>query len=111
LLVTAALRASPPESKDLYDAGAVATTAPMPVTMVEYVDTLSMGQSLGVLFANAGVGGVQALHALRDAADLDLRRVPAGIPVTFRSSTREDQPREVVVQLAVDRLVRLTRDD
>ena len=109
LLVTAALRASPPDSGDFYDAGAVTTTAPIAVTMVERVDTLGTGQSLGVMFANAGVGGVQALHALRDAADLDLRRVPAGIPVTFRGSTHEEQPREVVVQLAVDRLVRLTR--
>jgi murein DD-endopeptidase MepM/ murein hydrolase activator NlpD len=109
LLVTAALRASPPEFSEDTGAESVIATPAMPVTLVERVDTLGRGQSLGVLFANAGVAGIQVLEALREAANLDLRRVPAGIPVTFRGSVRDSVPSEVVVQLGIDRLVRLSR--
>ena len=111
LLVTAALRASPPEFSEDTVAESVIATPAMPVTLVERVDTLGRGQSLGVLFANAGVAGIQVLEALREAANLDLRRVPAGIPVTFRGSVRDSVPSEVVVQLGIDRLVRLSRQD
>ncbi len=111
LLVTAALRASPPEFSEDTVAESVIATPAMPVTLVERVDTLGRGQSLGVLFANAGVAGIQVLEALREAANLDLRRVPAGVPVTFRGSVRDSVPSEVVVQLGIDRLVRLSRQD
>jgi len=111
LLVTAALRASPPEFSEGSSENAVVAMEAMPVTLVERVDTLGRGQSLGVLFANAGVAGFQVLDALKEAANLDLRRVPAGIPVTFRGSVRDSVPSEVVVQLGIDRLVRLSRAD
>lgn len=111
LLVTAALRAAPPEPSAETPVEAVLATPPLPVTVVERVDTLSRGQSLGTLFAEAGVVGLQVLEALKEAADLDLRRIPAGIPVTFRGRATDPQPSEVVVQLGIDRLVRLTRND
>lgn len=111
LLVAAALRAEPPQNSLQLSADAILATPVMPVTMVERVDTLARGQSLGVLFANAGIAGRQVLETLRETADLDLRRVPAGIPVTFRGRTADSLPSEVVVQLGIDRLVRLTRNE
>lgn len=88
-------------------APAVAELPPAP-QWLEREDTLARGESLGLLFERAGLPPVSVREALR-AADVDPRRVPAGLRVRTRTAAADSSPSEVVLQLAIDRLVRLTR--
>lgn len=75
----------------------------------EREDTLARGETLGGLFQRAGLPPATVREALR-AADVDARRVPAGLRVRTRRIAHPDSaPEEAVLQLAVDRLVRLRR--
>ncbi len=108
LVVVAALRANPTPIPDARPGEMLVMPAPA-VTLYERVDTLDRGESMSTLLSRGGLAGLEVLNAFKEAADLDLRRIPAGIPVTFRGSTTDSLPHEVVVQLGIDRLVRLTR--
>lgn len=73
----------------------------------EREDTLGRGETLSGLFERAGLPPATVREALR-AADVDARRVPAGLRVRTRRSAHPDSaPSEVVLQVAIDRLVRL----
>ncbi len=75
----------------------------------ERVDTLRYGELLAPLLERGGVPKHSAGEVIR-AALIDERRIPGGMPVTFRSAAHPDSsPSEIVLQLAIDRLVRLTR--
>ena len=75
----------------------------------ERVDTLKFGEPLAHLLERGGVPR-HATAAVIRAAPLDERRIPGGMPVTFRSPAHPDSsPTEIVLQLAIDRLVRLRR--
>jgi murein DD-endopeptidase MepM/ murein hydrolase activator NlpD len=75
----------------------------------EVVDTLKYGEPLARLLERGGVPKQRAGEVIR-AAPIDERRIPGGMPVTFRSAAHPDSsPSEIVLQLAIDRLVRLTR--
>lgn len=74
-----------------------------------HTDTLRRGETLRALFARGGVAA-PAIDSLVSAADvLDHRRIPAGLRVEMKQDTADATPREIVLHLAVDRLVRLTR--
>jgi murein DD-endopeptidase MepM/ murein hydrolase activator NlpD len=76
----------------------------------ERVDTLKYGEPLARLLERGGVPKEQTANVIR-AAPIDERRIPGGMPVTFRSPAHPDSsPKEIVFQLAIDRFVRLTRD-
>lgn len=82
--------------------------APAPAWQ-EREDTLARGETLSGLFERAGLPPVSVGEALR-AAEVDPRRVPAGLRVTTRRMVHPDSaPNEVILQLAIDRLVRLRR--
>jgi murein DD-endopeptidase MepM/ murein hydrolase activator NlpD len=74
----------------------------------EFVDTLKYGEPLARLLERGGVPKARAGEVIR-AAPIDERRVPGGMPVTFRSAHSDSAPSEIVFQLAIDRFVRLTR--
>src|SRR5688572_24390203 len=75
----------------------------------ERVDTLKYGEPLARLLERGGVPKHDAADVIR-AAPIDERRIPGGMPVTFRSPAHPDSsPSEIVLQLAIDRLVRLRR--
>ena len=113
LLAVVAIRFAPqlPErsagSVVLQGASAPVAAAPVPLWQ-EREDTLARGETLGRLFERAGLPASTVREALR-AADVDARRVPAGLRVTTRRLTSDSTPNEVVLQLAIDRLVRLRR--
>ncbi len=108
LVVAAALRANPTPIPTARPGEILVMPAPA-VTLFERVDTLNRGESMATLLSRGGLAGLEVLDAFKEAANLDLRRIPAGIPVTFRGRTTDSLPDEVVVQLGIDRLVRLTR--
>lgn len=74
-----------------------------------HADTLRAGETLSGLLARGGVSSV-AMSRILDAADaIDERRVPAGMPVFVRSRGADSTPSEIVFQLAVDRLLHVTK--
>ena len=113
ILVAAALYATPPlpqrrPAEELLGAqqGIVTT----PVTMLrERIDTLASGESLRGIFARDGVSEALINEALKALTIVDPRRVRAGMPITFRSAP-DSAPSEIVMQLAIDRLLHLRRD-
>ena len=71
-------------------------------------DSLKRGESIVAVLLRSGIQHADAMAALRAASSLDLRKVPVGIEITTRAS-QDSAPSEIVLQLAVDRLVRLSR--
>lgn len=77
----------------------------------ERTDTLGRGETLSVLLARTGVTGTDAVEALTAAKTIDMRRLPAGMTVTTRSLEPDSVPTEIVFQLAIDRLLRVSKTD
>jgi murein DD-endopeptidase MepM/ murein hydrolase activator NlpD len=112
LALAGALRFTPrlPDT-DAKPADVMITQAATPAWKLRY-DTLESGESLAKLLQRDGMSDESASHALRAAtedATLDPRRIPAGMPVTMKSAAADSEPSEVTLQLAIDRVVRLTR--
>jgi murein DD-endopeptidase MepM/ murein hydrolase activator NlpD len=74
------------------------------------IDTLDRGESLRSVFARGGVSEVLVNEALKTLTLINPGRVRAGMPVTFRSEHPDSAPSEIVLQLAIDRLLHLKRD-
>jgi murein DD-endopeptidase MepM/ murein hydrolase activator NlpD len=75
----------------------------------ERVDTLKFGEPLAHVLERGGVPRHAAAEVIR-AAPIDERRIPGGMPVIFRSAAHPDSsPSEIILQLAIDRFVRLRR--
>lgn len=76
------------------------------------VDTLARGQSLTSLLARRGISGSDAAEAILAASNsVDARRIPAGMAVSIGAASSDSAPSEIVLHLAVDRLVHLVRTD
>jgi murein DD-endopeptidase MepM/ murein hydrolase activator NlpD len=71
-------------------------------------DTLRSGETLGALLSRRGVTS-DVMPRVMDASALDARRIRAGMPVTVRSDSTGSPPREIVFQLAPDRLLHVRR--
>jgi murein DD-endopeptidase MepM/ murein hydrolase activator NlpD len=110
LLALGALRLTPPAAPS--PAGRLASVAPAVVapTWQQRTDTLGRGESLRALLTRVGFGAQQASAVLQAAVTLDHRRIPAGLRVETRGLTSDTLPSEVVLHLAVDRLLRIRRD-
>ena len=74
------------------------------------VDTLARGESLGGIFVRGGVSQLLANEALRALTIINPNRVRAGMPITFRSEHPDSAPSEIVLQVAIDRLLHLERN-
>ena len=74
-------------------------------------DSLVRGESLGSLLARAGLGEEIVRGTVGSLRALDPRRLPAGMPVTVRQFEADSVPAEIILRLASDHLVYLTRTD
>lgn len=72
------------------------------------VDTIRLGEPLTVVLERAGLAPDEAAQALSVASALDPRKVRAGTTVTTKVDP-DSGASEVVLQLAIDRVVRFTR--
>lgn len=79
-------------------------------TWRERIDSLGRGETLSGLLARSGLSSEEATRAVSAATMLDPRRLPAGMRVTF-GSLEGRSPTRIVVELAIDRLLHLTRTD
>ena len=68
-------------------------------------DTLHSGETIGALLSRRGVSSAAMPKVMGAASGLDARRIPAGMPVTVRADSAGAAPREIVFQLAPDRLL------
>ena len=73
-------------------------------------DTVRRGELLSDALVRAGVAPGEASKVIRSASRMDPRRIRPGTTVTARVSP-DSGASEVVFQLAIDRLVRLSRSD
>ncbi|HKO16688.1 MAG TPA: M23 family metallopeptidase [Gemmatimonadaceae bacterium] len=91
--------------------GARQQGAPAPALPLfrQTVDTLARGESLRGIFARGGVSDLLANEALKALTLIDPNRVRAGMKVTFRLQQTDSVPSEIVLQLAIDRLLHLQR--
>jgi murein DD-endopeptidase MepM/ murein hydrolase activator NlpD len=72
-------------------------------------DTLAEGESLQRVLQRGGLSDTAAIRVIKAATTLNERRIPAGMPVTIRSEAADSAPSEVILQLAVDKVIRLKR--
>ncbi len=87
------------------DAGSRVSIAPRWYTRV---DTVRRGELLVAVLQRAGLSREEASRALQSASTVDARKIRAGTTITTRVSP-DSGASEVVLQLAIDRLVRLSR--
>jgi murein DD-endopeptidase MepM/ murein hydrolase activator NlpD len=76
----------------------------------ERYDTVGRGETLVSVLARGGISEVIAREALKPAKMLDPRRIPEGMQVLVRSQPEDTLKTEVVLRLAIDRLLHLRRD-
>lgn len=74
-------------------------------------DTVGRGESLISVLARGGLSEVLAREAVRSAKMLDPRRIRAGMPIIVRSGEQDTIPTEIILQLAIDRYLRIKRSD
>ena len=115
ILVATALYATPqlPQKRPAEELLGITreSVARLPLTMLrERVDTLASGESLRSVFARGGVSEVLANQAVKALTIINPGRVRAGMPIVFRSAHPDSAPTEIVLQLAIDRLLHLKRD-
>lgn len=113
ILVAGALYGTP-KLPDTRAAEAVLTAPVRPAaaslaTEHHRVDTLASGESLRSVFTRGGVSAVLVDQALKALTVINPGRVRAGMPVTFRTEHPDSVPTEIVLQLAIDRLLHLKR--
>ena len=73
-------------------------------------DTLGRGESLAALLGRRGLSASDAAAALQAVDGLiDDRRIPAGMEVVVRGDSTSERPRDVVLNLSPERVLRLRR--
>jgi murein DD-endopeptidase MepM/ murein hydrolase activator NlpD len=113
ILVAGALYGTPrlPERQPAADVMAAAPSPAAPLAVLHrQVDTLASGESLRSIFARGGVSEVLVEQALKALTVINPGRVRAGMPVTFSATHPDSAPTEIVLQLAIDRLLHLKRE-
>jgi murein DD-endopeptidase MepM/ murein hydrolase activator NlpD len=74
----------------------------------ERVDTIHRGEPLTAVLQRAGLDPQEAASALQASSAINARSIRAGTPITTRVNPDSGNS-EIVFQLAIDRVVRLTR--
>ena len=109
LAVTAILFTKPLPSRN--PAGEVLSAEHAAHRWRERHDTVRRNETLASALMRGGVSDLIVREALKSASTLlDFRRIRAGMPVRVRTEQNDSIPAEIILQLAEDRLVHLTRD-
>ena len=109
LAVAAIVLTSPLPPRANTPAGEILSRQPAYV-MQERHDTVGRGENLFTVLARGGVSEMVAREAIKTATTLDMRRIPAGMPVLVRSDSTDTLKTEIILQLAVDRVLTIKRN-
>ncbi|MGQ0646261.1 MAG: peptidoglycan DD-metalloendopeptidase family protein [Gemmatimonadaceae bacterium] len=90
-------------------AGTVLTGQRVPI-LVERIDTLGSGETITSLLERSGLSDDDARRAIAAAEGLDARRLRTGMKITL-GTLGDTSPSQILLHLAVDRLLRLTKTD
>jgi murein DD-endopeptidase MepM/ murein hydrolase activator NlpD len=74
-------------------------------------DTLHSGETLVGVLARGGLSELIAREAIKTAKSLDPRRIPSGLQIRTRTAQDDTIPSEIILQLAIDRLLTIRRTD
>ena len=74
-------------------------------------DTLHSGETLVGVLARGGLTELLAREALKTARTLDPRRIPSGLQIRTRTAQDDTVPSEIILQLAIDRVLTIRRSD
>ena len=74
-------------------------------------DTVHTNESLAKVLARGGLSDLVIRSALSAAKSLDPRRIQVGTPLVVRTKDPDTIPNEIILKLAVDKLLHLTRTD
>jgi murein DD-endopeptidase MepM/ murein hydrolase activator NlpD len=74
-------------------------------------DTVRNNESLAKVLARGGLSDLVIRNALGAAKSLDPRRIQIGTPLVVRTKDPDTIPNEIILKLAVDKLLHLTRTD
>jgi murein DD-endopeptidase MepM/ murein hydrolase activator NlpD len=77
----------------------------------EHHDTVRSNESLAKVLARGGLSDLVIRNALSAAKSLDPRRIQVGTPLVVRTKDPDTIPNEIILKLAVDKLLHLTRTD
>jgi murein DD-endopeptidase MepM/ murein hydrolase activator NlpD len=83
----------------------------------EHVDSVGRGETIGQVFERGGLTGPASLEVIRVATGLDQRRtfdprrIPAGFRVTFGGLPDDSIPRQITMQVGIDRILKVIRGD
>ena len=108
--VAAVLFTSPLPPRALRPAGEVLSEAHEAHRWNDRHDTVGRGESLASVLARGGVSEIVVREALRPLKALNPRRVRVGMPITVRTAAADSVPSEIILRLAVDRILHLKRD-
>jgi murein DD-endopeptidase MepM/ murein hydrolase activator NlpD len=109
VLATAVALTFIPSLPDTKPADVLFAQAAVPVGKMQF-DTLNAGESLARVLKRGGLSDSAAVRAIQaSSGSINERRIPAGMPITIKSESADSAPSEVVLQLAEDRIVKLTR--
>jgi murein DD-endopeptidase MepM/ murein hydrolase activator NlpD len=98
-----------PQLPDRRPADTLVSQAASPSWKMRF-DTLGHGETLQRVFRRAGLSDSAVYHAIKAASLIDERKVKENMAITFRTAVAESEPSEVILELAIDRLVHLKRD-
>lgn len=109
ILAAAALRFTP-SIQQTAPGRLLTQPSPAAVAFVQHTDTLERGETIVGVLSRGGVSEIIAREALAAAKMLDPRRAPVGMAIETRTEKTDSVPSEIVFHLAVDHVVRLTRN-
>jgi murein DD-endopeptidase MepM/ murein hydrolase activator NlpD len=110
VLATAVALTFIPALPDSRPAEVFFSQAAAPSWMLKH-DTLDAGEKLHRVLQRSGLSDTAAIRAIQASSEkLDLRKVPAGMPITVRSDNADSAPSVVEFKLGVDKILRMKRD-
>jgi murein DD-endopeptidase MepM/ murein hydrolase activator NlpD len=74
-------------------------------------DTLHSGETLVGVLARGGLSELLAREAIKTAKTIDPRRIPSGLQIRTRTAQDDTIPAEIILQLAIDRILTIRRTD
>lgn len=77
--------------------------------LVELVDSVSAGETIGKVLERGGIGQASLYQVLSAATTLNPRQIKAGMRVIFTTPHPDSEPSEITIYREIDKVLRVTR--